>query len=479
MKTDQDSIRGQAVSARQQRADALLASLRAGADFTTRFRFSPPFRLFFYVILIVALIWPRYFYLRIPGLPGTSPFVILSYAGFLLFLLALIVDRGYVQLTQVIRRSHIAWAMFLGFVAWRFLTSAMASPVGGIIPLASFFRQFPPLAVFFLLSALLMNDGSVRRTSLRILLVMMLVMALGGFVEIAANQRLLPLLGLDSLAAGGVFVNEFTNNFYRDNSLRAQSIFTHPLVYGQFAGAFLPFCIAMMRNERWHWRFVAMGSAAACLYGVYISTARSGLLVLIISLSVYALLTMVNRTRYRWFLLAGALAACSMVVVSAYELGNLLASAVGHTADNLSSANARKAMLEMTMSRASDSPWVGYGDGTSSVLAGLLIQRGDFTTIDSLYMSILLQNGYPGLFLWFGFMIVALIMAVRNGLEGGTGAVRDVNCAIAALLAGMMVGLSVLSIEDNMSFVYLMAGIVMVDRLSTRSAPSGLGRTLF
>lgn len=480
MTTDNMPQAGDYSSARKARADAFIAAVRAGTAYQTGVRFSVPARYAFYAILVISLLWPRYFYLRVPGLPGISPFVVLAYAAMALLIpYALIVDRAFYQFSRVVRISLVAWALFGLFLAWRLVSSLFGAPMAGDVPIVIFFRQFPPLAVFFPLSAIMMLDSDVRQTAFRIILVAILVIALGGFVEVVADTRLLPLLGLDRFAAGGVFVNEFTNNFYRDNSLRAQSTFTQPLVFGQFAAAFAPLCLALARRESWNWRVVAGAAFAACIYCVWLSTARSALLALIVSTTTYLLLTLVNRFTFRWILLSVGLVLLVLLMWSAYQVGDLIAAAVGHSADNLNSATARQSMMEMSFSRVSDSPLIGFGDGTARWLAGIIANRSDFATIDSLYLSILVQNGYPGIVLWMAFMAVALLMAVRNGLEGATAAIRDVNCAIAALVAAMAVGLSVLSIEDNMSFVYLLAGVVMVDRLSTRTAPGRLGRAVF
>lgn len=464
------------IFSRRAKTDVFLAMIRAQTSTTRWITFSPVSRVGFYLLLCLALLWPRYFYLALPGFPGISPFIIAAYLAILLLLpYTLIKDRAYRSLGETVRSSYLPWVVFVAFVLWRLLTSLLGPPLAGEIPILNFLRQFPPLAVFFILSATFMRDPDLRRTAFRIILVAILFIAFAGFVEILSDTRLLPLFGLDRFAAGGVFVNEFTNNFYRDNSLRAQSIFTQPLVLGQFAGAAAPFCLALVRHESWPWRAVAMAAFAACLYCVWISTARSGVLVLIVSMMTFGVLSLINRWRYRWLMLIVALVILVIVAVNAYQLGDLLAAVIGKSADNLNSANARETMLEMSLSRAATSPIIGFGDGTARWLAGVMVERGDFATIDSLYLSILVQNGYPGLMLWIGFMVVTLVIAVNNALEAVSEAVRAINCAIAGIVAGMGVGLSVLSIEDNMSFVYLMAGVVVVDRLTRRTVPSRIG----
>jgi hypothetical protein len=76
-------------------------------------------------------------------------------------------------------------------------------------------------------------------------------------------------------------------------------------------------------------------------------------------------------------------------------------------------------------------------------------------------------------------MSALIMMAVRNALEGANAYVRAINSAIAAFLVGMGVGFSVLSIEDNVALVFLFAGMVIADRLGTRSSPGRLGGAVF
>lgn len=245
-------------------------------------------------------------------------------------------------------------------------------------------------------------------------------------------------------------------------------------------GAMAPLCAALFFSEAARWRIVAACAFFCCLYGVYVSTARSGLLVLLVASGIYATLTVVNRFRFRWILLGGAGLLLAILTVLASQAGDLLAEVIGHSTDNLMSARYREIMLDLTFDRAAESPIIGYGDGSAKWLGGIAIDHsGGLATIDNQYLSVLLHNGYPGAFLWIAFLVVMMLMAVRNALEGATPYIRAVNSAIAAYIGGMMVGFSVLSIEDNMVMVYLFAGIVTADRLSTRSGPSRWEQALF
>jgi O-antigen ligase len=253
---------------------------------------------------------------------------------------------------------------------------------------------------------------------------------------------------------------------------------TQPLVLGQFAGALVPLCAALAINEKAGWRYASMIAVFGCMYCVFVSTSRSGLLVFIVANLFFVLLMTLNWFKYRWLILTLSLAIASVVSLYAFYLGDALTQVVGGTADNLSSARIREIMVSDALTRASESPWMGHGDGTAQFLAGVTGPTG-MATIDSLYLSILIHGGYVGLVLWVAFMSALIMMAVRNALEGANAYVRAINSAIAAFLVGMGVGFSVLSIEDNVALVFLFAGMVIADRLGTRSSPGRLGGAVF
>lgn len=461
--------------ARRARHAALISALAQGRTQISERSFGKPLAWSFYALLIIAILWPRYFYLSLPGLPGLSAFVLYSMAFALVILPFALYSRNAIPpFLRIIQRSPVLVGIFLLFVFWRMLTSAIAPPLSAETSWFTFTRIFLPIGVYFIISAVFFMDRDIYRTSLRVLLVLIIIAGLGGVAEVEMNMRLLKILGLNESAAGGRIAKSFMNNFYRDGSLRAQSVFTQPLVFGQFMAAIAPLCVALFFNESKKWRTVAAIAFTFCLYSVFISTSRSALICSFVAGLTFIMLMLVNRFRYRWIMLAGLFLLLCIATISAFQLGEFAASVIGGTRTNVESANLRQVMVAQSLKYASEAPVFGYGDGSAKWLGGLAIGDG-LATIDSQFLSVLLHNGYPGLILWTSFLVVLIIMAVRNAMEGSSPVVRAVNSAVAAFVAAMMMGFSVLSIEDNMVMVYLFAGMVMVDRLGMRSQSGMLG----
>ena len=465
--------------ARRERHAALISALAQGRTQISERSFGKPLAWSFYALLIIAILWPRYFYLSLPGLPGLSAFVLYSMAFALVITpFALYSTNAIPPFLRIIQRSPVLVGIFLLFVFWRMLTSAIAPPLSAETSWFTFTRIFLPIGVYFVISAVFFMDRDIYRTSLRVLLVLIIIAGLGGVAEVEMNMRLLKILGLNESAAGGRLADSFMNNFYRDGSLRAQSVFTQPLVFGQFMAAFAPLCVALFFNESKKWRAVAAIAFTFCLYSVFISTSRSALIGSFVAGLTFIMLMLVNRFRYRWIMLAGLALLLCIATISAFQLGEFAASVIGSTRNNVESANLRQVMVAQSLKYASEAPVFGYGDGSAKWLGGLSTGDG-LATIDSQFLSVLLHNGYPGLILWTSFLVVMIIMAVRNAMEGSSPVVRAVNSAIAAFVAAMMMGFSVLSIEDNMVMVYLFAGMVMVDRSSTRSVSGKISIAAF
>ena len=465
--------------ARRERHAALISALADGRMNLSERSFGKPLAYAFYALLVVSVLWPRYFYLSLPGLPGLSGFVLYSIAFALIAVPFAIYSRNALPpLLQIIRRSPVLVGLFAAFVFWRALTSAIAPPLSAETAWFTFTRIFLPIGVYFIISTVFFMDRQIYRTALRVILVLIIVAGIGGLVEVEMNMRLLKILGLDDNAAGANVAKSFMNNFYRDGSLRAQSVFTQPLVYGQFMASIAPLCVALFFNEDKRWRMVAAAAFAFCLYSVFISTSRSALICGCVAGLVFTILMLVNRFQYRWILLAASALLLVLAISFAYQLGEFVVSIIGRSRDNLASADGREVMITQSLKYASEAPVFGYGDGSAKWLGGLSTGDG-LATIDSQYLSVLLHNGYPGVILWTVFLAAMIFLAVRNAMEGSSPSVRAVNSAIAAFVAGMMMGFSVLSIEDNMVMVYLLSGLVMVDRLSTRSVSSRFGRVVF
>lgn len=452
---------------RRERHAALISALAVGRMNFSERSFGKPLACAFYALLVMSVLWPRYFYLSVSGLPGLSGFVLYSIAFALIAVPFAIYSRNALPpLLEIIRRSPVLVGLFAAFVFWRALTSAIAPPLSSETSWFTFTRTFLPIGVYFIISTVFFMDRQIYRTALRVILVLIIVAGIGGLVEVEMNMRLLKILGLDNHAAGGIIAKSFMNNFYRDGSLRAQSVFTQPLVFGQFMAAIAPLCVALFFNEDKRWRLVAAVAFAFCVYSVFISTSRSALICGCVAGLVFTILMFVNRFHRRWIFLVIAALLLAVAVLFSYQLGELVASVIGSSRDNLASAAFREVMITQSLKYASEAPVFGYGDGSAKWLGGLSTGDG-LVTIDSQYLSVLLHNGYPGVILWTSFLVAMLFLAVRNAMEGNSPSVRAINSAIAALAAGMMMGFSVLSIEDNMVIVYLFAGIVMIDRFTT------------
>lgn len=419
----------------------------------------------FTILLLVAFLWPRYFYLQVGGF-GVSLFIVSTFF-FVSFIvpIGLMYPRVAANFIGQISRSGYVWFAFIMTFSWRLLTSAIAQPINGELPFATFLRSHLAIAAYFLIGSVFFLDKRMRRRFPFFIIVIVFPIALLGLVEYLTETKILILTGLSRFAISNANLNGILLETFRSGHYRVQSLFSQPLVFGQFMAAMLPVCLAVAGVTRGGWRFAAWSAVFLCLESIWISTSRSAIFVAVVAGVSYAVLRFASRSRNKRV----TLLVCTFVLLYVGGTASLVSDSTslitGQTLEEQISSEARGAMLERTFEQASRSPVFGAGDGSSKWLAGIIGKDGDVATIDSLYLSIILCNGYLGLIFTVTLFIAIIIMGTQNALNASTVESRIINAGLTALVVGLSVGFSVLTIEDNLVFVYLSAAYMMADRI--------------
>lgn len=146
-----------------------------------------------------------------------------------------------------------------------------------------------------------------------------------------------------------------------------------------------------------------------------------------------------------------------MFIAATFFVGRLRALVWG-TGAQASSTEARAVQMEMGMGMLANRPW-GHGIGRAGETLGYSNGAGVFT-IDTYYLSILLELGILGFILYFGMFVIAIVRGGLRGMRDTDGTTLWVIPAVIAL-ANFVIIKSVLSEQESHPLVFALLGMVM------------------
>lgn len=417
-----------------------------------------------YTILAVAIsfLWPRY--ATLPGM-GISIFGLFSLTAWLVFPAAIFISPKFrAQLVEAI--SGKGWLFFLAFayMAWRIITSAIGdSPEYSLrIAFRDALYMFPILPCAMMLCA--QRDG--LRALFHVIVVSAAIAVSVCIVEQATHKTIVSILGL-GVSGEAVFANEMAASVYRSGSLRAKSVFYHPIVFAQFLAWSAPMLwLAFRRNAGPGFRLAALVCLILTPYAVLASGSRAGIIAMVVSTASYVFLRLLQRARvtpaFGFSAIFAVFAAFLILMAPAQFIYSELIG--GRDQEEVSSSIARSRMFSIGFENILRSPVTGYGDGMAAQYAGNLTGNSSFSTVDSLYLSTALNNGLVGLALLVSFFAATIILAVRSAL----GARREVDAAVAAGVLPMILTFAIVSLTDGLSFIFVSIAVISGGALSTR-----------
>lgn len=400
--------------------------------------------------LLMILLWPRFLFLPVGGV-GLSPFTLSMLIMLMIALpkLFLTADR---PTTDGFPLASILTALFVFTI--------LIADFNGEIPLASLssslrmmlsvYGAFPIGAVFF-------SRRSVIAAIPRIFTFVAFITSMIGIAERLSGRSLLSVIGADRFAAGAEFVSFIATGSFRDGEFRASSLFSHSIVFGQFIAASFPFALILISRRRSLDTLLGLGAIALIPFAIIASGSRSPLIVLFASLMTMAGLYLWTKFRSSGALaLFGAVGVIGLLIVTL--LGDdLKALVIGRNPGEMNSSEARDIMIQTGLSALSRSPLFGFGEGMSVLKAGSTTAGGGLT-IDNLYLTIAVDFGYVGLFL---FIAMAVAICFAGCRKFALCRDEDVSRALAGMVSfcvAIFVGQYIMSIWDNITLCMFFGG---------------------
>lgn len=257
---------------------------------------------------------------------------------------------------------------------------------------------------------------------------------------------------------------------------RVQSISTTPLGMAELLGLIAPFALYFALSARN--LLVRIGSALylpVALQLVLLADSRLGMVALLGSVLFYVLIWGALRWRRdKGSLMAPTLvlsypAIFSVALLSTFLIGRIR-TRIWSDGSQQSSNDARATQWEMGVPKFTSHPF-GHGIGGAATNLGY-VQPGGLISIDSYYLTLLMDLGFLGFIVFFVVFLRAIWVATRTAIERQVEGELSLLLPLAVSLTNFVIIKSVLSQDANHPYAFMMLGaVVALAYRASREAP--------
>lgn len=437
----------------------------------------------YFIFWGLALMWPSYIALNVPGLPWVS-------FARLAMLITAVLSLTAISMSPRIRGEILAVMtsnklMFRFFLAWVIIETLMLF-VGKMESTGRWVSHALTWHFLFIISCWVMwKPGNPIR--LNKLLIIAAALTAAFTIPEAIQQKpiwvdYIPnFLGIDpeiqeSLQFGVV----------RGSEYRARSIFVVSLVYAEYIGMLLPFVLLAIVSAPSGWRrFLAVPLLVLVGTAANLTQARSALVALLAATMAFAaiwVLRRFNATRKDQDLLSASMlygfpAAAVLMMIAVFTLPQLRLRLIGGN-QHAASDNAREAQWDMAIPHIIKNP-LGHGMGSIDAVVPYTNLAGKFT-IDSYPINLLIEHGVAGFIAFVGFFATAIYLGIKTFARAGNREEELAGAAAVGILSFLITRL-ILSSEGGQSMAFGFSGLIMAvhyrqqTRLANLPGPMAVG----
>ncbi|WP_124948699.1 O-antigen ligase family protein [Sulfuriferula thiophila] len=420
-------------------------------------------------VLTMSIVWPQYIFFSAGGLPRVNPFTLSTAMG-LIFILALTAHyRSFSSRMPLLIAEIKPVAIFFGlWIVWRAISNLLSgAPVATNTGLL---RELIYVYSLFAYGLFVCQGKNGIQLLGRIIVACTVIVGLAGIVEALQGKNMF----IGFAASGetgdvGDAIATIIADKVRGGAYRVQSVFSHPILFGQFLGAAAPIVLVSFLLDRSRaWRLVALIALPLIMIGILKSGSRSGVMALVVSGAVLGMMLWVylltNSKKYSSFAIV-AVPVVLIVILAAYGIGEHLIAGGSRTESG--SSMVRAVQLQLALNAIPNSPFFGYGLGAAVQIAGVKTYLNALT-MDIYYLSVLLDSGWVGLALFFA-MVLSLIVTSLRYVSSHSGRNMYYVSAYMAAAISVLVTLGAVSMPQNIMFVMLAAGVLAVAKHESRA----------
>ncbi|MDB5424548.1 MAG: hypothetical protein JWQ29_1964 [Phenylobacterium sp.] len=438
---------------------------------------SPLFFLFFAALVL----WPNYLAIALPGLPWLTLTRIFGVPLTITLLICISVSKAFRStLMACLNADPILWKAFVGLVVCQTISLPLSD-----IPSASVSRwilaQTNWTAIFLVSCLVFLKPGRVEFWAKMFFAMALPICFIGiwelrlGFLPWAGHipsflkiedEAVLRALAGARRAATGVY--------------RVQSTATGPLGLAELLGLTAPFALhfAISRYPI-YLRLLAVASLPLIVFVILVTDSRLGVVSCLVALVLYLLFWAILRwRRIKDSVFAPAIvfaypAFFCVMVAATFTIGKLRAKVWGNGAQD-ASTESRKLQWAMGIPKFISHPF-GHGMGRAGAKLGFVSPSG-VGTIDSYYLSMLLDIGILGFIVYFFIFIRGAWTGARAVIAAEAGHEILLLVPLSVCLTNFVIVKSVFSQDGNHPVVFMMLGAIMALTYRSKLHPGAMER---
>ena len=417
---------------------------------------------FFYAFFIVLICWPNYLAISLPGLPWITLIRLTAFPMTLILLICCSISPPFrADLSRALRTVSAIPTLLCIFIVIQLVSIGESKNISASIQ-KFIVAQTTWTATFFVAAYLFLRPGQIKRWAL-------VLWAMAIFVSIIAiwEYRIgrLPWAGhipsflkIDDATVQDILaahMRAFTNLY------RAEATFSTPLGLAEYLALTLPFILHFCA-PRWPMklRLAAYASVPLILYADFLTNSKLGMVGALGASSFYLLMATFRYWRRNkssliaasvFFFYPAAIGLVGLMMAASHRFYILIMGDGSHTA----STQARIEQMHVGLAKFMHWPF-GYGIGQAAIT---ISNASDFVTIDSYFLSILVEYGILGFIAYYGIFTIAIYEGSRRYLRDTT-ADEDQSflLPITASFIAFIVAKFVFSQQDNHPVVFMMLG---------------------
>ena len=414
----------------------------------------------FLVFLVLSVLWPVYLAVDLPGLPWATPTRMALLA--LSFLLLYSVSTSSAlrnHLLTVARASGGMWTAFLLWEAMQVITLPFSVRLSESLR-KLFDNQFQLVGVMFIGMILFSRPGWASR-AIKLLIFLAVVASIDGLIELRLGappwSNYIPsFLRVDEGLLANVLGSQART---ADGLYRVRGPFLNSLLFAEFLALCVPFVVHEMVTARTLWKSFVMFAAFVIIFEAILTTqSRLGLVGVVVTILAYLPLWALRRWRADKSGLLGpsivlGFPVIAVVMMVAIVSSNTLSVRILGGGAAAASTESRRIQREMAVPRILHNP-IGYGLGQCGTVLGFT-NPGGYLTIDSGFISTVLDIGVIGFFSFFGLCGLAAYHGARLFLQS-TDRELQLGGPLAVTMIVFITIKFVLSQENNHYIVFLL-----------------------
>lgn len=432
---------------------------------------NPPIRALevtFFAFFVGYVIWPNYLAFSLPGLPWITLGRIIAAPLMLFLLICLSVSPDFRRtLKETLAATPWIAIPFAVFVALQLISVGLSRDI------VSSSQKFVVAQLYW--TAIFITGIYVFRTPGRIrlwcvlLCAMLIPLGVSGLIEFSRGQvpwanHIPSFLAVEDESVARILGGKSRPG---GDEHRLQSTFSTSLTYAEYMALTIPFLLHfMMGPSKLGVRIASAGLLVFTFYMILLTDSRLGAVGFFMSVLLYVFFWAWRLwIRDRDTLVAPAIVvgypvALAMFIFASFHFGRLRTMIWGG-GQHRSSNDARMEQYDMGMDILTRNPF-GHGVGQGASTLNFHNAAG-VVTIDTYYMSIALEYGVLGFFIYYGMFLIAIYKGATVSLrDHGQDRMMSYAVPLAIALSVFVVIKSILSLEENHPVVFMMLAMLVV-----------------